>query len=209
MMIPGWFIIALVLMVASQIVRLQQYDAGSWIAWDYAGRLGTLAVLVAIPAARAVAFRRGDRRMPLWQIALWVMGIVLAGIYLAGWARVIDAAFPMTVLGRYPHLSGWLYPFDLVLGLTLVAFHEELVFRRCAQHVLQPWLGNGWLSVLATSLLFGFYHWWAGLGAIIEATILGVLFILFLRRSGALWPVVLAHFLTDAAIFAGGRWSIF
>ena len=42
---PLWFVAALVPMVLSQIVRLEQSDPATWIFWDYAGRLGALAVL--------------------------------------------------------------------------------------------------------------------------------------------------------------------
>jgi hypothetical protein len=40
-----WFVLALVPMVMSQIVRLHQHDSGTWIFSDYLGRLGGLAVL--------------------------------------------------------------------------------------------------------------------------------------------------------------------
>jgi uncharacterized protein len=200
-MIPGWFAAAFVPMIASQIVRLHQHDAASWLLWDYAGRLGGLAVLAAIPSARAVAFRRDERRLPLWKIALWIAGVLLAAIYLIDWTRSINAAFPMTVFGSYPRPNGWLRAFDLVLGLALVAFNEEIIFRRCAGDALQHRLHNGWLLVLSSSLLFGCYHWWTGLGHVIGNTIVGVLFMLFYRRSGALWPVVLAHYLTDLYFF--------
>jgi uncharacterized protein len=200
-MIPGWFLAALVPMVASQIVRLHQHDAGAWIFWDYAGRLCGLAVLTAIPAAREVAFRPGERRLPLWKIALWTIGLVLADVYLAGLVKIVTAAFPMTALGGYPRTRDWLHPVDLIFGLALVALSEEIVFRRCARHVLQPWLGDGWRLVLATALLFGCYHWWAGLGHVIAAGIAGVLFMLFYQRSGVLWPVVLAHYLIDLYFF--------
>ncbi len=190
-------------MIASQIVRLHQHDAGSWIFWDYAGRLGGLAVLAAIPSARAVAFQWGKRQMSLWRVALWIVGIVLFGVYLGGWTGAIGkAAFPATVLGRYVRPSGWLYVIDLVFGLALVAGSEEIVFRRCARHVFQPYLGDGNRLVVATSLLFGCYHWWAGLGSIVEATTIGILLMMFLQRSGALWPVALAHYLIDVIDFA-------
>jgi hypothetical protein len=45
---PVWFVAALIPMVASQIVRLQQHDPGSWIFWDYTGRLSGLAVIAKI-----------------------------------------------------------------------------------------------------------------------------------------------------------------
>jgi uncharacterized protein len=56
--------------------------------------------------------------------------------------------------------------------------------------------------VLVTSLLFGAYHWWTGVGNIVEATMMGVLLMLFFLRSEALWPVVLGHYVTDIVDFA-------
>src|SRR5436309_3433485 len=63
---PLWFVAALVPMVVSQIVRLEQSDPATWIFWDYAGRVGALAVLAAIPSGRIVAFqweRLSERRI--------------------------------------------------------------------------------------------------------------------------------------------------
>jgi hypothetical protein len=37
------------------------------------------------------------------------------------------------VLGGYPELHGWLHIFDAIFGLALVAYTEEIVFRRCAR----------------------------------------------------------------------------
>jgi CAAX protease family protein len=197
-----WFVAALLPVIASQILRLHQHDAASWIFCDYAGRLCGLAVLAAIPAARAVAFRREARRLPMWKIAVRIAGIVLVCIGVVGLGRIINAAFPMTVLGGYPRPHGWLRLVDLTFGLALVAFSEEIIFRRCARHLLQPYLGNDHLLVLATSLLFGAYHWWTGLVNMIGVSITGGLFMLFYRRSGALWPVVLAHYLVDLYFIA-------
>ena len=203
--IPGliWFVAALVPMVASQIVRLHQHDQGTWIFWDYAGRLGGLSILAAIPSARAVAFRWERLRMAPWKVVLWIAGLVVADHYLGGWARrTINTALPATVLGVYPQNSGWLYLVDVVFGLALVAYSEEIVFRRCARHVFQTYVGNGSLLVLVTSLLFGAYHWWTGVGNIVEATMMGALLMVFFLRSEALWPVVLGHYLTDIVDFA-------
>jgi len=141
--------------------------------------LAGLAVLVAIPSARAVAFQWGKRRMPLWKIAFWILGVVLFDVFLGRWMNsIVNAAFPATVLGVYFRPSGWLYFVDLVFGMALVAGSEEIVFRRCARDAFQPCLGNGYASVVATSLLFGCYHWWAGLGTIVVATMIGILLML-------------------------------
>jgi uncharacterized protein len=91
---------------------------------------------------------------------------------------------------------------DVVFGLALVAYSEEIVFRRCARHLFQIYLNDGYALLVVTSLLFGAYHWWTGIGNIVEAVLIGVLLMLFYRRSVALWPVVLAHYMTDIVDFA-------
>jgi membrane protease YdiL (CAAX protease family) len=92
--------------------------------------------------------------------------------------------------------------FDDVFGLALVAYSEEMVFRRCARHLFRMYLGDGYALVAVTSLLFGAYHWWTGIGNVIEAVIMGVLLMLLYKRLAALWPAVLAHYLTDVVDFA-------
>jgi membrane protease YdiL (CAAX protease family) len=192
-----WFAAALLPMVASQIVRLQQHDAGNWLLWDYAGRLGGLAMLAIIPSARIVAFRRERLRMALGEVALWIACSVLVN-YLADWIRrILNAVFPATVLGSYPQPSGWLYFIDIVFGLALVAISEEIIFRRCASEVFRSCFKSDYLVIAATSIFFGLYHWWHGIGAVVAATMMGVLWMQFLRRSGSLWPLVVAHYLVD------------
>ena len=196
-----WFVTAFIPMVASQVLRLRHLDAGGWLFWDYAGRLGGLAVLAAM--AWPVAFRGETLRMPWMQVALWVLGIVLVDHSLGGWIRTTgNHLFPSTVLGHYPLSIGWLHWFDILFGLSIDTYTEEVVFRRCARQVFEPYLGDGLLLVLVTSLLFGAYHWWSGVGNILAAMLMGVLFMLFFQRSGSLWPVVLSHYLTDVANFA-------
>jgi uncharacterized protein len=200
---PVWFTAALIPMIASQIIRLYQHDAAAWILWDYLGRICGLAVLAAIPSARAVAFRREALGMALWKAALWIACIVAADQYLSRSAiQTINTTLPAMALGNYPQSGGWLHLIDLVCGLALVAYSEETLFRRCARQVFQSYAGDGVALILTTSLLFGAYHWWAGVGNIVEATVMGVLLMLFFQRSMALWPVVLSHYLADIFDFA-------
>jgi uncharacterized protein len=109
-------------------------SAAAWISWDYAGRLGGLAVLGAVPSARDVAFWRERFRITWRETAIWIVGIVLVDHYLCGWIRwTINSALRATVLGAYPRPRGWLYVFDIVFGIALVAYSEEILFRRCAR----------------------------------------------------------------------------
>jgi uncharacterized protein len=198
---PLWFVCAILPMVASQIVRLQQSDPAAWIFWDYAGRPRALAVLGVIPSARRIAFGREHLRIIPWEIGIWIAGIVLVDHYLCGWIRrTFNSALPSTVLGHYPEPHGWLNYVDIVFGMALVAYSEELMFRRCARVLFQKY-ARPWVIVLGTSVLFGAYHWWTGVGDIVEAVLIGALLMLFYQRSVALWPVVLAHYLTDVVDF--------
>jgi membrane protease YdiL (CAAX protease family) len=200
---PAWFAIAIIIMAASQIARLQQHDPEYWIACDYAGRLGALTFLAAIPSARAIAFGREKRHMALWKLSFWIVAIVIANHLLDRWVVIsVSGLLPATVLGTYPHTVGWLYWIDTVFGLALVAYSEEVLFRRCARHVFKTYLGDGYVLVVVTSVLFGAYHWWSGAGNVIAAALIGGLLMVFYQRCGALWPAILAHYLTDIVVFA-------
>jgi membrane protease YdiL (CAAX protease family) len=69
-------------------------------------------------------------------------------------------------------------------------------------HLFRICLNDDYVLVVVTSILFGAYHWWTGIGNIVEAALMGALLMLFYRRSAALWPVVLAHYFTDVVDFA-------
>ncbi len=107
--------------------------------------------------------------------------------------------------GHILKVQGWLHVVDILFGLGLVALSEEIVFRRCARHLLQSYLDDGYALVLATSFLFGAYHWWTGFGNIGAAVVIGGLLMMLHRRSGALWPAVLGHYLADIINFAFDR----
>jgi membrane protease YdiL (CAAX protease family) len=113
---------------------------------------------------------------------------------------IIDIVIPDTKLGSYPKTTGWLHLVDLVFGLALVATSEEILFRRCMRHMFQPLLGEDKM-VIVTSLIFGAYHWWTGIGNVVAVALLGVPLMLFYLRSKALWPVVVAHYFTDVLAF--------
>jgi uncharacterized protein len=200
---PFWFVATLALLVATQIVRLQQTSPPAWLALDYAGRIGALLLLWLVPAARAVAFTSERLRAHPVETILWTLA--LAAFYLIidrQLTGVIDGVLPRTRLGHYPALQGWLYVIDLTFGLALVAWQEEIVFRRCARTILRGPLGDGWAMIIAAALMFGAYHWWTGIGNMVTAALFGIAAMGVYRHVGALWPVVLAHFLSDLVSFS-------
>ena len=198
----GWLYVALLPMVASQIVRLQQAGTAEWIIADYSGRIGTLALLLLIPAARKIAYHREPLAISLWEVALWILAILFCAFFIG--ARVdwfVYSIFPDTRLGHYPTVSGFLRLFDILFGLALVAYSEEVVFRRIFGQLLENRVRSPGALVVATALLFGAYHWWTGIANILNAVIFGILAMLFYRRAQALWPVVLTHYLDDVIRF--------
>ena len=193
-----WFLLALAPAVASQVVRMGQTDPVAWVACDYAGRLGTLAVLAVIPAARSVAFARGTREVGWSELIMWIAGLLAFELIIArSIAWMIDAVIPGTQLTTTSSLPDWLYPVDVTFGIALVAYQEEVVFRRCARAVFNKNLGDRTALVIASALLFGSYHWSRGLGTIISAILFGIVAMTFYVRAGVLWPLVLVHYVTD------------
>jgi hypothetical protein len=193
-----WFLFALVPAVVAQIIRTQLSDPGAWIACDYAGRVGTLAILAMVPAARSVAFAREALAVTRFELVIWVACLLAFELIIArSIAWVIDVMTPGTRLTTLPQLSTWLYALDMTFGLALVAYQEEVVFRRCARAVLGKCFGHGITMVIASALLFGSYHWSRGLGTVISAVLFGIVAMTFYLRAGVLWPLVLVHYVTD------------
>jgi membrane protease YdiL (CAAX protease family) len=198
--IIAWVIFAACAAVAAQVIRLQQTDPAAWIFWDYAGRLAALALLAANPAVRAAIYR--SERLKISLAIVINCGLFLIPISCATWiAGNIYAAFlPVLRLGSYPRPDGWLLVFDLTIGLALVALHEEIFFRRAMRLALGG-LGDGRAMILVSGVLFGAYHWWTGVPNMIGAGIFGLVAMQLYCRSGALWPIVVIHYLADLWYF--------
>ena len=60
---------------------------------------------------------------------------------------------------------------------------------------------------LGAALLRGSYHLYQGFGAFIGNFAMGIAFGWLYTRFGRLLPLVIAHFLLDAAIFVGYPWA--
>src|SRR5262245_4687327 len=113
MPVPLWFVLALVPMVTSQIVRLRQSDPVAWLVCDYARRCGALLILAAIPAARQIAFERHRLQIAWWKLAVWIVSLVLFDRLAGAWVRRFAASMALGGhLGHYPVLHGWVFAFD-------------------------------------------------------------------------------------------------
>jgi uncharacterized protein len=84
------------------------------------------------------------------------------------------------------------------VGLSLNAgLMEELLFRLGMPALLFGITGNGVLSFVLASLLFGLLHLYQKVLGVLVTTLLGLVFSLVYLLSGSIWVVIVAHALID------------
>jgi hypothetical protein len=173
---------------------------------DYTVRLLVLTVGLCWPLSRTILF---EQIVPVGRLVAAMMAIVallLAGTLLR---LIIESPFggwpEFGSLFRYPEIkSPTLYWLDLLPGLLVVALSEELVFRKMALSWLRAASRPNWQIVLVSATMFAFIHWASGPGNIIFTFLLGVLYMTAFLAIGRLWPLVLAHWIEDLAVY--GPW---
>lgn len=91
----------------------------------------------------------------------------------------------------------------LVVNAWANGFAEELVvvaWLVCRLRQLQvPW---AWVFA-ASAVLRGSYHFYQGYSAGLGNIVMGLVFVYFFRRTGRVWPLVVAHGLIDTVAFVG------
>lgn len=144
----------------------------------------------------------GFNTMSLKPLILWSIVLSLLGVSID---RTIG-----TVL--YPPMKQWMffhfpsYPneywrwFDLTFGIFLTALSEEVVFRGALLTTLRQRfskLGAGFISIT----IFAGIHWGSGLNSMINAFVWAILPTFFVLRYRSIYPVLIAHFVTDFVAF--------
>ena len=193
--------LAMLAMLPTQLYRLGTSEALPWLLADYAGRIMAIAVLFILPAGRWALHQRDELKVGTLEAVAWI-GVLLALFLMVPVEPYLAAWFPQAPLGAYPNPKGFLYALDITLGLALVALHEELIFRKLANHVLSS-LGWGfWRVVLVSAVLFALFHWWRAPAGMIAAGLYGAAAMICYRRTGSLWPVGFIHYVLDYQAFA-------
>lgn len=196
---------AVALMIAFQIVRMEQRTPGLWMAADYAIRIFGLAILFLVPPADETPFRRSALKVHWAVAAALVVALMLVQLLLfvpIGYA--VDDAVGNTRIDVRPMPEGGLLGLDLTVGLALVAVHEEILFRRVARQVLSPFAGDGLVMIALSALIFGVIHWPHGVGDMTSAALFGAAAMLLYKRMGSLMPLIIAHYLVDVIELARG-----
>jgi membrane protease YdiL (CAAX protease family) len=132
----------------------------------------------------------------MWLAA--VIGIPGLGLYLASRHLGISAEVIPAALGEY----WWTVPMLLFAAVRASLLEEVIVvgylFNRLSR------LGFSSTSqILVSASLRASYHLYQGFGGFIGNFVMGLLFGYLYQRWGRVMPLVIAHFVLDAAIFVG------
>jgi membrane protease YdiL (CAAX protease family) len=195
------FACAILAMLPTQIVRLYMTEPFLWLTADYGGRLLSISAILILPAGQWCLRQKGRLRVDPSEAFMWIVLFVFL-FKMTPLDRILGSLMPGTALGIYPQPSGGLYLFDLTLGIALVTFQEELVFRKLAYHALRRVTASESAIVLVSSIIFTAFHWWTGIGNMIGVALFSVLAMPCYRRTGSLWPICIAHYLLDFMAFA-------
>jgi uncharacterized protein len=136
----------------------------------------------------------------LWR-GMWlaaVIGIPGLGLYVASRQLGISAEVIPAALGEY----WWTVPMLLFAAVRASLLEEVIVvgylFNRLSR------LGFSSTSqILVSASLRASYHLYQGFGGFIGNFVMGLLFGYLYQRWGRVMPLVIAHFVLDAAIFVG------
>jgi membrane protease YdiL (CAAX protease family) len=147
-----------------------------------------------------IGFNLSEPARDIWR-GTWIaalIGIPGLGLYLVSRQLGISAEVIPAAVGEY----WWAIPMLLFAAVRASLIEEVIVigyfFNRLSR------LGFSIRSqILLSALLRGSYHLYQGFGGFIGNFFMGLLFGYLYQRWGRVMPLVVAHFLLDAAIFVG------
>lgn len=131
------------------------------------------------------------------------IGIPGLGLYLASRALGLSAK----VIPTDQHPQWWSLALLLLFAAKAAMLEEVIAVGFLFDRLATLGVSARWI-VVGSALLRGSYHLYQGFGGFIGNVAMGLVFgWLFLRLkrrgSGALWPLVIAHFAIDATVFVG------
>ena len=197
-----WFGLAYSVFLLNDVLFIRSSDWQSYLAVDYGSRVLALALLLVPRAPRAVVLQREQRRVGFGQAILLIVACVV-------WERVLAVSvlpelgliFGTGRLANFPVLPPGIKQLDLLFGVLLVAVSEEVLSRRLAKFVLRDLLRDKFQVTVVSALLFAGMHWSQGVPNLIYVFLIGVVFMAVYLRVGALWPLIIAHYIIDAIAF--------
>ena len=136
----------------------------------------------------------------LWR-GLWlaaVIGIPGLGLYLVSRHLGISAEVVPAALGEY----WWTVPMLLFAAVRASLLEEVIVVGYLFNRLSRLGLSSN-SQILVSASLRATYHLYQGFGGFIGNFVMGLVFGYLYQRWGRVMPLVVAHFVLDAAIFVG------
>jgi len=153
----------------------------------------------------ALGFRRPASVLRLLLVACGLYLAVLAAVSMLVLPLAQALGWPPQSLGRFAAIRGepWRLALLLLTAWSSAAFGEEILFRGFLQGRLQRLLGAGAarsaLAIAIQGAIFGLCHAYLGMRGMANATVVGLVFgSALIACRGNLWPLILAHGLTDS-----------
>ena len=143
-----------------------------------------------------------------WRSIGWGFALALAigvpgiGVYLGSRALGIGLTVVPSAIDTY----WWTVPI-LVLSALRAALQEEIIVIGYLFARLRDLGWRSWPVIIVAAALRGSYHLYQGFGAFVGNFAMGLLFGWLYARYGRVLPLVIAHFVIDAAIFVGYPWA--
>jgi len=126
------------------------------------------------------------------------IGIPGLGLYLLARATGLSAQVTPANLGDY----WWVVPVLLLAALKASLVEEVIVVGYLFNRLTKMGISTN-AQIVISALVRGSYHLYQGFGGFVGNFVMGLAFGWFYRRFGRLTPLVVAHFLLDAASFVG------
>ena len=148
-----------------------------------------------------------DVRRP-WRDAVAGLGLALVigvpgiALYLVGRAIGVTVAVNPSGLADY----WWTVPI-LLLSALRSALQEEIIVIGYLFARLRDLGWGRWQIIVAAAVLRGSYHLYQGYGSFVGNVAMGLLFGWLYTRYRRVLPLVIAHFVIDAAVFVGYPWA--
>jgi uncharacterized protein len=203
-----WLLILLILpFYLNDFASIFIDDWRVWLTIDYLGvKLLPLALVLWLVRSGRVSFRDLGliRQGPVAMVAAFLLLTLVGTLIDQNGYRLLEGAPGYPPLGGMPPITSpawdWI---DLTFGLLLVGIVEELVFRGVMLRFLRSYTQSTLVIVVVSAVAFGLIHWSLGLTAVLVTTAIGAVFMIAYIRTGALLPVMLAHFAVNFIDFAG------
>jgi uncharacterized protein len=145
-----------------------------------------------------LSFDRPARDAGWGNLLALAVGIPGLAFYFFGRVIGIGVSVVPTALDAY----WWTVPVLLLSALRAAIVEEVIVVGYLYARLSELGWGR-WRMILASAALRGSYHLYQGFGAFVANAAMGVLFGWLYTRFGRLLPLVVTHFLLDAAVFVG------